>query len=107
MNITGTTPEEEYRIRNPDGHWFDSDTLRFFRSRIDQHAYGPGLKKLYFVSSEKNTGFCDHPRLYTVRVIDEKGDISDIGGFQAYKSLSGATSAMRRAAKADQEGDAE
>jgi len=99
MDTTGTVPEHEYRQRNPKGHWFDRDTLRFFKSRIGVHEWGAD-GHLYFVSSEKNSGlYTDHARAYSVRKMDkDTGDISTVGQFQEHKTRSQAVSAMRQAA---------
>ena len=67
----------EYKNRtNGQGHWFDPETMRFFKSKI-----GIVRKKgddYYFVSSEK---FMDDPRMYSVRKMDITGDITTIGDF--------------------------
>lgn len=65
--------------RDADGHWFDRDTLRFFRSKILRTVYqGPG--GVYFVSSEQ---FDDaSPRRYTVRQFDPAdGSVTTFGEF--------------------------
>lgn len=53
------------------GHWFDPDTVRFFRSRPASFAYrGPG--GLYFVTSERGP---DNVRRYSVRRAIEGGKV--------------------------------
>ena len=49
-------------------HWFEPDTMRFFRSRVGSTIYeGPG--GVFFVSSEQFVGSQGAaPRAYTVRV---------------------------------------
>ncbi len=80
-------------------YWFKPDTMRFFRCRVAQCAYSGDGHTFYFVSSEKGPGMA---RAYTVRkVIRSPWDISDVGGFQAYKSRSGADYAARRLAETD------
>lgn len=64
------------------GHWFSTDTQRFFKSRWDAYAYKQ--KGFYFwVSSEK---FNDStPRKYTIRfACCNCMSIHDISGFQAF-----------------------
>lgn len=61
------------------GHWFDRNTLRFFRSQVLRTVYqGPG--GVYFVSSEQ---FDDtSPRRFTVRQFDPAtGDVDTFGEF--------------------------
>ena len=73
--------EVEYRNRNPRGHWFDPDTMRFFRSRIsDRQHWNRKLDRYVFVSSECQP---DGVRAYTVRVLDRIGDIHTAGSFCA------------------------
>lgn len=56
------------------GHFFDSDSMRFFRSRIvsDTAVVSPCGLFAAFVTSEKRHG---DARRYTVRVMDIFGDI--------------------------------
>lgn len=80
------------------GHWFDRDTLRFFRSRVAEYGYGSADgARVYFVSSER---FDDRsPRLYSVRVcVLATGSIDTVGAFQRFRSRSGADAAARRLA---------
>jgi len=64
-------------------HWFDPDTMRFFRSRAGDTVY----KGVYFVTSEQ---FDDNsPRLYTIRKVHctkRLFEIRTIGDFQGYKT---------------------
>jgi len=65
-------------------HWFDADTLRFFRSRIGERVY-QGAGGIYFVSSEQFVGSDGRgkPRAYTVRVFNpETGDVSTARGVE-------------------------
>ncbi len=89
------TIEIEYRNRNRSGHWFDESTLRFFKSRI-------GALKIVgeiwlFISSEKSP---NGPRGYSVRRMDEKGEISTVGEFMGHTRGS-ASGALERAAEAE------
>ena len=69
-------------------HWFDADTMRFFRSRLADVGYGAVDGSVYFVSSEQNHGMGGpYRRLYSVRRLSgPKGDIRTVGKFQAYAS---------------------
>lgn len=82
----GTIPMSEVRagyakLAGPDGHWFDADAMRFFRSILPKRAfYGPG--GVYFATSEQFVGSdgVSAPRRYTVRAW-HGGSISTVGEF--------------------------
>jgi len=68
----------EYKNRtNGSGHWFDPDTMRFFKSRIGETRRMPD-GTWYFVSSEKPP---HGPRMFSVRKMELDGDINTIGEF--------------------------
>ena len=72
-------------------HWFDKDTLRFFKSRVSNWDCISGL----FISSERGP---DMVRKYTVRKADfETGNVSTVGEFQQYRTIKAAKGAMKRA----------
>ena len=76
-------------------HFFDRDTLRFFRSRIGSNIYGGRL----FVTSEQSGD--DSPRLYTIRMVRQYLDrsmlhMTTVGGFQRFRSYDAAHSAARK-----------
>jgi hypothetical protein len=66
-------------------HFFDNDTMRFFKSKI----YLPILhtdKGLVYVTSEKHGQ--GYPRLYTVRIMDETGNVKELNcDFQEFTTL--------------------
>ena len=75
----------------PGFHWFDPDTMRFFRTRLPRHGYrGPG--GTYFVSSEQGPLM---PREYTVRRLVGLGRIETVGEFCGYKARATATEAAK------------
>ena len=78
----------KYYQFNPNGHWFDHDTLYFFRSKTSQYGEAETVDgPWYFISSEKQTSIKnEYPRLYTIRVLSKKGTMSSIGEFQQFKS---------------------
>lgn len=83
-------------------HYFEPDTMRFFRSRCSEQVFPCFAARVtYFVTSEQNRGWGgDFPRLYSVRKADwETGSCDTVGTFQGYKSLSGALGAARRLVK--------
>lgn len=67
----------EYKNRTDGhGHWFDPETMRFFKSRVGIiRSKGDDY---YFVSSEKPP---HGPRMFSVRHMDIGGDINTIGEF--------------------------
>jgi hypothetical protein len=77
--------------RRAGSHFFDVDTMRFFRSRVADTAY-VGQGGIFFVTSERNT-MGDYPRLYTVRQFHPAAPqwIEGVSGFQEYRTRSGAT----------------
>lgn len=79
-------------------HWFDRDTMRFFRSRVGRSAFADGHGGAYFVSSEQFNA--QSPRLYSVRYYDPKHcNVETIGKFQGYSSQASATATARRLAR--------
>lgn len=74
-------------------HWFDTDSLRFFRSRVSSRIY-PTPSGAFFVSSE--CGSRQKARRYSVRFCDARGRIETIGEFQAYVTARAAHAACER-----------
>jgi uncharacterized protein (DUF1330 family) len=83
-----------------DGHWFDADTLRFFRSKVLPTVYeGPG--GVFFVTSEQYASMDGplHPRRYSVRQFDPSdSSVDTVGDFQQYGTADAAKQAARRKA---------
>lgn len=73
-------------------HFFDRDTLAFFKSVVYPTVYGNG----YFVTRETNPS---GQTRYTIRKADASGNIKTIGEFHSYRTLEDAQIAAR--AKAD------
>lgn len=72
-------------------HFFDDDTMRFFKSRIYDEAY-KFKDKIYFITSEKGPS---NIRKWSTRYITQDGNIETLGQFQAYESLNDARRAIR------------
>jgi len=68
-------------------HFFDSSTMRWFSSRVLDGVYGDGT---VFVTSEKFEPLYGYgkgePRYYTVRQIQDDGNIKTVGEFQQWVS---------------------
>lgn len=88
MNLLNMSEIESLYSPGIGRHWFDPDTLRFFRGRLAQIGYQDTQGRVFFVSSEQNHGMGGpYPRLYTVRMLTgPKGDIKTVGAFQAYRT---------------------
>ena len=64
---------------NAGRHFFEPDTMRFFKSRVGDTVF-QGIGGIYFVTSEKFDW--QSPRNYTVRQFNpETGKISTVGEF--------------------------
>lgn len=74
------------------GHWFDADSMRFFKCRLPTH-WSPLVGGRYFVSSEQSD--YGAPRLYTIREALSNGDVATVGEFQGYGSRKAAERAAR------------
>ena len=79
-------------------YWFSTATLAFFRSRILPTIYGGCV----FVSSEQHG--TDNPRVYSVRIAIEGGDIETLGNFGCYETRGEAVAVAKTAAAAIQQG---
>lgn len=73
--------EAESAVTAAGSHWFDADTMRFFRTRVGQFFPTPG--GAYFVTSEEAPSDA-RPRRWSVRYIGDDGTITTVGDFQAY-----------------------
>lgn len=80
-------------------HFFDADSMRFFRSKVESGVIGGR----FFVTSEQFVtydGVAD-VRRYTVRRADDDGAITTVGEFQQHPTEVGALGAAVAAAKAE------
>jgi len=74
-------------------HWFDSDTMRFFRSRVSNWDVITG----YFITSEKPQ---HGARKYSIRRGDfATGKVVTVSEFCAYGSIGTAKTALKRLLK--------
>lgn len=66
-------------------HFFDRDTMNFFRSRVERDAlqFGQLIDGKYFVTSEQFDR--SSPRLYSVRSFNSgTGNVDTVGDFQEF-----------------------
>lgn len=98
MSIPTTLDDIKARNHDAGNHFFDRDTMRFFRSRISERVYpnihGTGT---LFVTSERGP---DNIRRYSVRIALPDGSIDAASRFGDYHSLSGAHRAADRLSRA-------
>ena len=97
---SGNFLEDEVRRRAEKGspHFFDKDTMRFFSSRISELMWKDANRNIWFITSEQDKGTTQHTgsvRAFTVRKIDEGGDINKVGDFQGHSTLSEARRAIK------------
>ena len=97
-------------VKRSGSHFFDKETMRFFRSRVYDYTYA-APDGWYFVTSEKHeSAFAriNEPRMYTVRQMrlrmrDDKLGLTvwlvELENFQHYATLTRARTAARNAAK--------
>lgn len=83
-------------MRAAGSHWFDPDTMRYFRCRVLEEVYqGPG--GIYFVTSEKGP---HGPRAYSVRQFTvNKPSIDTVGEFNGMSRAAAIRMAKGMAAK--------
>jgi hypothetical protein len=88
--------EEIKRANTRSGqHWFETDTMRFFSSQVGSHIIAGRI----FISSERfemPDPNLPGPRMYTVRIATDSGEVSDLSEFQQFHSASGAKAAALR-----------
>jgi len=83
-------------------HWFSDEVLDFFNGKVYPRVYGGRV----FVTSEQ--GPTDHfPRLWTLRLALDNGDILTVGKFQAFESHGAAVAAAKRIGGFIEEGQVE
>lgn len=81
---------EQYRP-GPGRHWFDRETMSFFKTKLPAAGLHAGLHGNFFITSEVNPS---GDRRYTVRLQSEKGDISSPLGFHCFDTLAEARDEM-------------
>ncbi len=97
---SGNYLEDEVRKRAKKGspHFFDKETMSFFSSKVSELMWKDHNRNIWFITSEKDNGQHEHrgsARAFTVRKIDENGDIIKVGGFQEYSTLSEARTRIK------------
>lgn len=96
-----STDELKAKSGNSGHHWFSKDTMRFFRSRVAEVAYISTVNpnECALVSSEQFVSSRSvGERRYSVNVFDTNTGkhLRKVGGFQQFRSRSGAHAAAKR-----------
>jgi hypothetical protein len=81
----------KYEELNPGGHWFDKDTMRFFKCQLPRTGYLIRGAH-YFVTRETNPSDVTK---YSVRQLTETGRMETIGEFHSYRFKEDATAAIQ------------
>lgn len=89
-SVSMASVREEYRKKQPEGHWFDRDTMDFFKTILPGSAVKRG-SHTYFVTSEQGPSM---KRKYSVRVMDKDGNINTVGDFNIHHTQKEAEEAM-------------
>lgn len=77
-------------------HWFDADTMRFFRTRLADCGYKAADGTIYFASTEKNPSGV---RKGSIRRFMGPGKIATVGEFHSYGNMTTADKHARRIAE--------
>lgn len=91
---------EMYNQMNPEGHWFDKATMRFFKTVLPKTAVETD-QGLYFITRE--TGPSEIP-MYSIRMLDtDTGHIETVYEFNSYKTRKAAMSDLKKLLTPDQQ----
>ena len=93
--IRFTEVREFYKRNNPDGHWFDKDTLEFFQTKLPEIAYQTEAG-VHFITRETSPSGVT---AYTVRRQLPDGKIRTVGEFHHYLTRAAAARAIRELSK--------
>jgi hypothetical protein len=97
MNMSKSIPMREirefYDRNQPDGHWFDAASMRFFKTRLPENGVELSCGGIYFVTRETNPSGVS---AYTVRRQLHDGSIKTVGEFHAYATRAAANAAIKQ-----------
>ncbi|MGF3942914.1 hypothetical protein ACQX8E_14780 [Staphylococcus aureus] len=97
MKHAKTVPMSEiraYYAEKNGGHWFNRDTMRFFKTVLPRTGYLIG-DTYYFVTRETNPS---NEARYSVRSLSAAGALDTVGKFHSYRFREGATEAIAQIA---------
>jgi hypothetical protein len=90
--IRFTEVRDFYKRNQPDGHWFDADSMRFFKTKLPEVAYET-TAGILFVTSEVNPSGV---KAYTVRRQAPDGQIKTVGDFHHFRTAAAARAEIKR-----------
>ena len=81
-----------YQRNQSDGHWFDADSMRFFKTKLPGSAYETSAGVL-FVTAETNPS---GEKRYSVRRQLVNGGINTVGDFHSFTTAAAARAEIKR-----------
>jgi hypothetical protein len=82
---------EFYARNHPDGHWFDRDTLKFFKSKLPASAYETRAGVLFITSETNPSGV----KAFSIRRQTVCGRIQTVGEFRSYPTAAAARARIK------------
>lgn len=96
MSKIPTTPfteiREYYQRMQPNGHWFDAGSMKFFRTKLPKIAYATNAGHLFITSEVDPSG----EKRYSIRRQRISGDIETVGPFHHYLTRAAAVADIKR-----------
>jgi hypothetical protein len=89
--IRFTEVRDFYKRNQPDGHWFDAGSIRFFKTKLPEIAYETNAGILFITSEVDPSGV----KAYSVRRQLPSGEINTVGSFHSYQSRAAAAKAIK------------
>ena len=81
-----------YKRNQPDGHWFDKEPMRFFKSKLPSYAYETSAGVLFVTSEVSPSG----EKKYSIRRQKPDGKIDTVGDFHSYATATDARREIKR-----------
>lgn len=95
-SIPFSSVREFYQRQRPEGHWFDADSIRFFKTKLPTVAYETQVGVL-FITSEVNPS---DAKRYSIRRQKIDGGIKTVGTFHVYHTSADALKDIKAMDKA-------
>ena len=92
MNTISFQNVRDYYDRNqPDGHWFDAGSMKFFKTKLPDVAYETAAGILFITSEVNPSGV----KAYSIRRQHVDGSIKTVGEFHSYRTSASALKAIK------------
>lgn len=85
-----------YQTAKPEGHWFDADTMKFFKTKLPLEAYETDNGRFFITRETDPSG----KTAYSVREQDHTGDIKTVYDFHSFATKASAMAALKEVAHA-------